>query len=75
MSLIMNWLLCNNKRYYIFMFHVVECFFNVHVVRVREGVFEKNQCLISSELFACAARGAEKKIRNEGGFSAIIISV
>lgn len=25
------------------------------------AVFEENQCLISSELFACAARGAENK--------------
>lgn len=53
----------------------MEFFDNVCAVRVREGVFEKNQCLISSELFACLAWGAEKKIRNEGGFSAIIISV
>lgn len=39
-------------------------------------MLEENQCLISSEMFACAARGAEKKkIPNEGGFSVIIISV
>lgn len=39
-------------------------------------MFEENQCLISSELFASAAGcRKKKKIPNEGGFSAIIISV